>query len=490
VSALRRERPPKLLAVHPEGKPLPSEVETEEAVVAAAMHDKDTRDELLTVLEPEHFSSAACETLWGVLGRMSGAGKPVDLLSVLAEAREVLHELGDNRQRGSQYVSRVYDLGAAEQEHAVAWARDVRTLARRRRIIVAAQRVVGEGYEPQHAAETFAPWAVEQIAKAAGDDSDDKRKGPHATSKVAPLRLAELQEQWAGGREPRGLRIPFARLNGWTHGMRIGEVIFVAGDTGSGKSVLAEQIGVEVAGTMYGGHRIAVGYLSLEMPIRDVLDRALCMIANVEEDALQAGPKLHRPGCDRDGCRCDPDYDAIERIQSASAVLQAKPFFVDDADHDLVKVRSTVRRMQSMARAEGAHLGLVVIDHVHIMSMPDGERRDIVIGETVRAFKRLAIEEGLVMMVCAQLNREAGKRGEDIPPAISQIKDASAIEQIADKILLVHRPWAFMADKSSEKARACKDKASIVIGKNRKGSGLGAVPVRFGGAYKFEEVRE
>jgi replicative DNA helicase len=87
------------------------------------------------------------------------------------------------------------------------------------------------------------------------------------------------------------------------------------------------------------------------------------------------------------------------------------------------------------------HHRLVIIDHIHHMDHGDGpENRGI--RETMRLAKTLAKRYDMGILFTAQLNRgdTRDRRRKFYPPELSDLMGASAIEQVADGVLLLYRP--------------------------------------------------
>jgi hypothetical protein len=87
------------------------------------------------------------------------------------------------------------------------------------------------------------------------------------------------------------------------------------------------------------------------------------------------------------------------------------------------------------------HHRLITIDHLHHMDHGDGpDTRGI--RETMRLAKRLAQELDLAIVFTAQLNRghKADAYQRFYPPEMTDLQGSSAIEQVADGVLLLYRP--------------------------------------------------
>lgn len=458
-------------------------------VTATAFHDARGRVEILAVLRDDDIHDSSIRTVLRAIRSLEDRGTPVDVHTLGAELHSVLPTLGTSDAQGVNFLADIMRRGAAAPKHAVAWAKHLRSLAQRRRIIEACAMVTGEGFTlEQDAAETFPARALETMATAC--ISESATGGPQALGELTKPMLVELGEQWAGKRDPWGMRFPYPTLQRMTRGARPGEVVFIGGDTGSGKTVIALQTALDLAGRTYRGETIAVGYLSLEMPRGDIWKRAVASLIEdpftkrrgvLKTSEINEGPKAE-DGKELDLGRC-------AWIEHAAHTLEAMPIFIEDCEHDTAQIRASVRRMQAMARRRNARLRAVFLDHFHLLDFESAERQDIAIGKACKYLKRVAIDESLVMYPLGQFNREASKRAPDQLPTVTDMKDGSAIEQISDTIINMHRPYLLHRNKGTPEAREIKSLAKAVVAKNRGNDGwLGAVNLRFAGTNVFEEV--
>lgn len=86
------------------------------------------------------------------------------------------------------------------------------------------------------------------------------------------------------------------------------------------------------------------------------------------------------------------------------------------------------------------HHRLVIVDHIHHMDHGDGpENRGI--RQTMKTAKALAKRYDMGILFTAQLNRgdTRDRRRKFFPPEITDLQGSSAIEQVADGILLLYR---------------------------------------------------
>lgn len=193
-----------------------------------------------------------------------------------------------------------------------------------------------------------------------------------------------FQQNWG---KMQGLSTGYAGIDRLTLGLAAGELIVLGGYTSRGKSQLAINI----------AHRVASGgtsvlFVTLEMTKAQIVAR-LMQLGNLPDNLyLQAA-------------------DALEAADVASVVERASAYGV----------------------------GLVVIDHLHYFA----RGADLLgkVGEVTRDFKRLAVTQGVPVLLLSQLRRpvvSGGKRSTDVP-GLGDLKESGYIEQDADIVLMVHR---------------------------------------------------
>ena len=85
-----------------------------------------------------------------------------------------------------------------------------------------------------------------------------------------------------------------------------------------------------------------------------------------------------------------------------------------------------------------APIGLVVIDHLHLMPLPGKTRETVEIGHITMGFKKLAKELGCPVVLLSQLNRSLETR-QNKRPQMSDLRESGNIEQDADLIVFLYR---------------------------------------------------
>jgi replicative DNA helicase len=118
---------------------------------------------------------------------------------------------------------------------------------------------------------------------------------------------------------------------------------------------------------------------------------------------------------------------AIEQLTTLDGVIDEDP---------------QLSALQVSARAKREHrkkpLRLVVVDHLHEMALPGKQGEVIERGQALRDLKALAKYLKCPVVVLAQLNRDGGDDGKR--PQLKHLRGSGGIEEVADLVLLVHRP--------------------------------------------------
>lgn len=506
MNAASKAKPLAVAPVQPEIAPLPHDADAERACLATAIMDERAAPEVLDLLrDPEVFFVGAHRHVWRAVLACVEKQQVIDEVTVVGELKlaGVFEAIG-----GLSWFSSL--LRFPPVGHVGKHALIVLERAQLRRLIETCSAVLSSaktgnvGPVPEFLAESARQIAAASESPAQASVEDVKSVGRSV--------FVELHDQWNGKRDPWGLRGNFKRLHALTHGHGPGQVTVVTGLTGGGKSCYSLQELVRVAGSHYGttedasGQRVpevvGSGLLSLELPKGQVYKRMLVQ-------------RMHLLGPDAgvDGWtlkelltgRCAKTGELIAGIgdhrmwllEESQRQVDALPIEMEDRSVDILGVRMTALRMAARLRRRGARLRFLVLDHLHLLRFPRAAkmREDEVIAEAVRELKALSVELDLHVMVLAQYKREATddmrKRGRK--PVISDIKGASAIEQIADKIVMLHVPFKLVENKAEasgndpEKRQRMERTAMAILGKHRDGA-EGEVDMEFlGERFSFFE---
>lgn len=268
---------------------------------------------------------------------------------------------------------------------------------------------------------------VQHLAEAGGRHSDSaeiidlaRRTVEQATSTRGVSNLVSVHNAaWSfidGLDEPvhGGVATPWIDLNKVLNGgLRPGELIIVAARPGVGKTIA----GVDMARSAAQQDIPAVMF-SLEMSTPEIMARVISDMGAVPLTGL-ISHTLN--GEERDRAK-----KAADRISDA-------PLWVDDSSE------LTVPEIEARATRLPRKPGLIVVDYLGLVTPLDKRApRQEQVAAMSAGFKRMAKKLGCPVVVLHQLNRGPETR-QSKRPTKSDLRESGAIEQDADKVVLLWR---------------------------------------------------
>jgi replicative DNA helicase len=257
-----------------------------------------------------------------------------------------------------------------------------------------------------------------------------------------------------------GVPSGFSKIDRITGGWQAGELIYLAGRPGMGKSVFAKDL-AENSG-------VPVAYFSLEMSTVELIKRQLSGRSRVNFEALRTGRVSGE------------DWDRIMR--GADGLTGVPIFYVDRAS-------LTIEELEGLAQGlkMTEDIGLIVIDYLQLLrSRSRSEGREREVSDISRRLKALARDLQLPVICLCQLNRQCEMRGADKRPILSDLRESGSLEQDADIVAFLYR--ASVYDQT-----APKHGAEFIVAKGRN-IRTGRIKLFFDGGHQcfenFEEDQE
>jgi len=220
-----------------------------------------------------------------------------------------------------------------------------------------------------------------------------------------------------------GISSGFSRLDAVIGRFQPGTLTVVAARTGGGKTAIGLNfIDAALRQRKKDGSGFNVAYLSLEMSDESIASRWLSQNSEINTNKF------------RNGLLDDTEW---ERFVDAATELQSVPgtmFTLRPRNNLLPPMRAQLLQLR---RDHG--IDMIVLDYLQKCKMAEGRDRDekrIEIEEAVIWCRTIAQELGVPFICLAQLNRESESATR---PTMAHIKEASAIEQEADIVLLIQK---------------------------------------------------
>ncbi len=425
-------------------KTMPQSEESERAVLAAVLMDPRLLPSVSGRLKAEDFHGERHRLLYAVMLELQEIQVTIDLRTVQAklEQKAALESAG-----GLAYLAGLDvdlpDLGRFEQYVEIVKERSVR-----RRLIDVCRDITRDcldgGVDAQKALDR-----AESAVMALGDEA--VRRGFVPFDRIIEETLEMLEEH--PGKALTGIPSGFVDFDRMTHGLGKGALIIIAGRPGMGKTSFALNMASHVAIR----EKKTVGIFSLEMGQQELALRILCAEADVHFSRLRSGHLSQQQW--------------VKVVQKMAEIGKAPMFIDDSASPTLLEVASKARRL----RAEKG-LEVLFVDYLQLMQAGGRfENRNLEISAITRAFKQLAKELEIPVVLLSQLSRAPERRGGDHRPQLADLRESGAIEQDADMVAFIYRDEIY-----NKEDPAVRGLAELIISKHRNGE-TGTVPLVFKG---------
>lgn len=269
--------------------------------------------------------------------------------------------------------------------------------------------------------------------------------------------ITEIEERIKSGNSIPGMKCGFSSLDKNIGGFMKGELDIISGRPSMGKTLFALNIADGLADN---GYKVFI--CEMEMTEKAIGMRRLSYTSGVEAEKMKFG-KL-------------TDNEISRILEATSKFADRDCIFTDcSPSQSLITIRA---KSKSIKNTSG--LDAIIIDHLSLMSLPNGQTRDTAIGEVTRGLKILAKELDICIILVCQLSRAVEMRS-DKRPMLSDLRESGNIEQDADMVMFLYR------DEYYDKYTKDKGILECIIGKQRNGR-IGTI--KFGYDERFQKISD
>ncbi|MCE3269682.1 MAG: replicative helicase [Ramlibacter sp.] len=400
----------------------PMSIEAESSVLGGLLQDNALWDIVGDLVTKGDFYRHEHKVIFEAIDELIKSMRPADVVTV--------YEHLQRSHKGEEIGGLGYLNSLAQYVPSAANTRRYAELVRERsilrRLLAVSREIATAALNPEgKSVNAILEAAVQRVmAIDAGANDEDWQPGGTGIADVIDRMQAEANGKIKPQIISTGLKDLDERLDG---GMRPGEVIVIGARPSMGKSALGLTIGVTTAGA---GE--PTGYWSGEMPRPQLWNRALSMLSQVHLSRIKRANRL-----------LDADWPSITH---GAETIRCLPLYVND------KPAMTIAKMRATARGLKRKRGLrvLVVDYLGLMDGTDPKQpRTYQLEEITKGMKQLAKELGLAVILLVQLSRKVEERVDQMP-ILSDLRDSGAIEQDADIVIFVHRPWKAKPDLGDE----------------------------------------
>lgn len=292
---------------------IPHSREAEEAVLGAVIINPECFYEL-QFLNAEHFYIARHRWIWESLRKLDERRTPIDLLTLTEELdrKGQLAEIG-----GPAYLTALINQ-VPSSLNAVSYARIVEGHAIRRKMITTANAIANLAYSERTPVEECLSQSSNMFAGLEVLSSNHHFVG---LSDLLSETLDDVSARSKAPKEVWGMATGFPKYDRKTGGIQQGELVYLVGAPGIGKTWIADTWSIELARQAPGA------ILSLEMKKRAIGRRILSGVSGVSTRSMKSGYIK------------DAEWPML-----VSAIEQYShlPIFIDDSSYNTTQLRAAL----------------------------------------------------------------------------------------------------------------------------------------------------
>jgi len=425
---------------------MPHSDEAEISILGCILLNNNIQHDIFSHLTEKDFYADVHGTIYAQMVELYNAQKPVDFVSLvdILERKELIDSVG-----GISYITKI----ASSMPSAVNYKQYVEMVERDsilRQIINVCQGIAEQCYNSTDAEDVlqFAEKAIYDVAqrKETTDLVHIREALPTVVDKFD--KIARDKNAFLG------IKTGFYALDRLTNGLQNSDLILLAARPSVGKTAFAMNIIQHIASV----EKKKCAVFSLEMGKEQLAQRSLCSLAKVSMEKAMKG---------------EMSTNEWKAIWAAKNALQECDIYIDDSS--LNTPMDVLGKCRRLKREKG--LDFVMIDYLQLMSSgKNNESRQNEVSEMSRLLKVMARELNIPVLVLSQLSRAVEKRT-DHKPILSDLRESGSIEQDADIVMFLHKPFMYADTQVSE---AEKTVAELIVAKHRNGA-LDTIKLRWVG---------
>ncbi len=439
---------------------LPYSLEAEQAVLGSILNDSECMKKI-SFLKQDYFFLEQHRIIYGsMLSMFSFTETKIDPV-VIADA--LVKSGRFDTAGGREYLLTLKD-SVPSVANVETYAKIVEEKYLLRTLIGVSQDLIEKAQEGSEDARTLLNFAEDTIYKIR---QDKDREGPRKLSYVVLNEVYDRLGKLTGDDKElyKPVSTGFGMLDEYITGLSKSDLILIGARPAMGKTSFALNLAQNVSAS---GKKCL--FFSLEMTKEQLAERILAANSGVDSQKLRRG---------------DLTPDEWTRLGNAAGKLEKYELWLDDSSSLTVSdIKSTVKRMRDV--------DLVIVDYLGlIQSSSRKENRVQEVTEITRMLKMMAKDLNIPVVCCAQLSRGTEGRGKSHRPQLSDLRESGSIEQDADIVLFLYRPYYYkneLDEESQEDVDA--NLTEVIVAKNRHG-GVGTVKMIFDGEFtRFRVIEE
>ena len=391
----------------------PQAIEIEEAVLGALILESKEIVNVIDLLSKEVFYKSANGLIYEAILDLYNSDGKIDILTVTNRLREngTLESVG-----GAYYITQLTNR-IASAAHLVFHSQILVQNYMKREMITLSCELESKAYDDGVDILDLLGYAEMNI-KNIQERYVSETVSPDDILDIAIKEVEKRVDNFSKGIQ-NSIPTPVSSINKLIVGAEKGEVIIIAARTSQGKTQFAIKWAEEAA-----RRECNPVFFSLEMSSVEIVNRRVCSDAGIDSVNFRSG---------------NLNKTEIEEIRKSKERIKRLPVIVErsiDIHNIKTKARHNVNRNCYK---------IIFIDYLQLISRP-GKNDNSEIERISRELKLLAQELDVPIILLSQLNREVESTSMKIP-GMNHLRSSGAIEQDADIIMFLWRPFVYGIEK-------------------------------------------
>jgi len=420
------------------GRVPPHNIEAETAVLGAFLLDNEALTNTADFLGADDFYRHAHQKIFSAIISLFHKGEVVDIITLVDELKknEDLKACG-----GVSYISNLTS-SVPTSANVQYYAEIVRSTSIRRKLLIISNEIISKAYDDTEEYKNVLAEAEKKIFDIT--DESSAKTGYRESSDVVNETINIIEKLYQAGGDYTGLPTGFSELDRLTSGFQKSDFIIIGARPSVGKTAFA----LSIASYMAVRKNIPIGFFTLEMAGRSLMQRLLSTEARISLEKIRSGMLKNS--------------DFYNLTEAAGRLYEAPLFIQDTPSIKLLELRAQARRMK---RNEG--IQAIFIDYIGLITteVKGNVPRHEQIAEISRSLKSLARELDIPVICLSQV----GRQSEGKEPSLADLRGSGSIEQDADVVLYIHRSRGYENESHEEQQKTPVIETDVILAKQRNG---------------------
>jgi replicative DNA helicase len=418
------------------GRIPPHSEDVEKAVLGAVLLSSEALEKALEILRPEDFYKTSHKLIFESIQHLSNSQQAADLISLtdMLRQRDHLDKAG-----GPSYIAALTS-DVPTTANVDYYAKIIRNNSFRRKLITISSELTSRAYDESEDTQELIAEAEKKIFEILDNSSMSNQYQDAGTIVTETVNV--IEKLYHAGGDYTGVPSGFPELDQFTSGFQNSEYIVIGARPSVGKTALA----LTMASYMAVQKKIPIGFFTLEMSGKSLMQRLLSAEAKIDSSRIRNGMLKHSD---------------FSKLTEAAGRLYESPLYIEDTPNiKLLELRAQARRMKKNEKIRALfvdYIGLIEAESRN--NIPRHEQ----VAEISRSLKSLARELDIPVIALSQV----GRQSEGKEPTLADLRESGSIEQDADVVMFIHKQRE--TDKELDHNAKTTIETDLILAKQRNG---------------------